>query len=86
MPRLDDQAIDDDVDRVVAPAIELDVLVERAELAVDARLGEAALPQRLQLLLELALAAADDRRQHVDARVLRVEHHQVENALERLRR
>ena len=42
--------------------------------------------QRLQLLLELALAAADHRRQHVDARVERVEHHQVEDALERLRR
>ena len=35
-------AIDDDLDRVVAAAIELDVLLERSELAVDARLGEAA--------------------------------------------
>ena len=83
---LHDQPIDDDVDVVVAAAIELDVLVERSELTVDARLGEAALAQRLQLLLELALAAAHDRRQHVDAGVGRVEHHQVENALERLRR
>ena len=40
--------------------------------------------QRRQLLLELALAAADDRRQHVDARVLRIEHHHVDDALERL--
>ena len=46
MPRLDDQPIDDDVDGVVAAAIELDVLVERAQLAVDARLGEAARAQR----------------------------------------
>ena len=38
----DDQAIDDDVDRVVAAPIELDVLLERAELPVDARLREAA--------------------------------------------
>ena len=38
-----------------------------------------------QLLLELALAAADDRRQHVDALVVRREHHQVDDALERLR-
>ena len=83
---LDDQPIDDDVDGVIAAAIELDVLVERSELAVDARLGEAALAQRLQLLLELALAAADDRRQHVDAGVGRIEHHQIENPLERLRR
>jgi len=34
----------------------------------------------------LALPAADDRREHVDARVVRIEHHQVENPLERLRR
>ena len=46
MPPLDDQPIDDDVDGVVAAAIELDVLFERAELAVDARLGEAARAQR----------------------------------------
>ena len=56
-----DQPIDDDVDRVVAAAVELDVLVERAELAVDARLGEPARAQRRELLLELALPAPDDR-------------------------
>ena len=44
------------------------------------------LAQRLQLLLELALAAADNRRHHVDARVLRIRHHQVDDAFERLRR
>ena len=44
------------------------------------------MPQRLQLLLELALAPAHDRRQHVDAGVGRIQHHQVENPLERLRR
>ena len=37
-----DQAVDDDVDVVVAPAVERDVLVERSQLSVDARLGEAA--------------------------------------------
>ena len=81
----DDQPIDDDLDVVVAAAVERDVFFERAQLAVDARLGEAARAQRLQLLLELALAAADDRRHHVDARVLRIGHHQVDDALERLR-
>ena len=60
------------------------VLFERSELAVDARLRVAARPQRRQLLLELAFAAADDRREHVDALVLRVEHHHVDDALERL--
>ena len=81
-----DQPIDDDIDRVIAPPIELDVLLERSELAVDARLRVAALPQRSELLLELALAAADDRRQHVDPFVLRIEHHHVGDALERLAR
>ena len=57
-----------------------------SQLAVDADLGEAARAQRRQLLLELALAAADDRRQHVDALVVRREHHHVDDALERLRR
>ena len=84
-PRLDDQTIDHDVDRVVAPPVQLDVVVQGAELAVDARLREAALPQRLQLLLELALSSAHDGREHVDARVLWIEHHEVEDALERLR-
>ena len=86
MPGFSDQAIDHHLDGVVAPAIELDVLVERAQLAVDAHLGEAARAQRRQLLLELALAAADDRRQHVDALVVRREHHHVDDPLERLRR
>ena len=84
MPDFTISAIDDDVDGVVAAAVELDVLVERAERAVDARLGEPLLLQLGQLFLELALAAADDRRQHVDARVLRIEHHHVHDALERL--
>ena len=35
-----DQPVDHDVDRVVPPPVELDVLVERTEHAVDARLGE----------------------------------------------
>ena len=66
-------------------AIELDVLVERAQLAVDADLREAARAQRRQLLLELPLAAAHDRRQHVDALVVRRQHHHVDDPLERLR-
>src|SRR4030095_15923499 len=57
----DDQAVDDDLYRVIAPAIEPDVLFERAELTVDARLHVAARAQRRQFFLELTLAAADDR-------------------------
>ena len=43
-------------------------------------------PERRELLLELPLSAADDRRQHVDALVVRREHHHVDDPLERLRR
>ncbi len=82
--RLHDQAIDDDVDGVVAAPVELDVFVERPEHAVDARLGKPFLLQLRKLFLELPLAAADDGRQHVDARVLRIQHHHVHDALERL--
>ena len=80
----DDQAIDDDFDRVIAAAIQLDVLFERAELTVDARFHVAPRALRRQLFLELALASAHDRREDVDALVLRVEHHHVDDALERL--
>jgi hypothetical protein len=80
----DDDPIDDDLDRVVAAPIELDVLFQRAELTVDTRLGVAAHAQPGELFLELALASAHDRREHIDALVLRVQHHHVDDALERL--
>ncbi len=82
--RAHDQPVHDDLDRVVLLAIELDVVFERLELAVDARLGVAALDQRRQFLLELALPAAHQRRQDVDAFVLGVGQHQVDDAFERL--
>ena len=83
---LHDQPIDDDVDGMVAPPIELDVFVERAERAVDARFREPFLLELRELFLELPFAAAHDRRQHVDARILRIQHHHVHDAVERLRR
>ena len=80
----DDQPVDDDLDRVVLSPVQPDVFVERPQLAVDARPGEAARPNGLQLLLELPLPAADDRRQHVDALVLRREADDVDDALQGL--
>ena len=85
-PGLENQPIDDDVDGVIAAAIELDVLVERSLLIVDADLREAAGAQRRQLLLELAFPAADDRREHVHALLVRRQHHHVDDAFEGLRR
>ena len=83
---LQDHAIDEHVDGVIAPPIELDVIVKRALLAVDADFGESARPQRRKLFLELPLASADDRRQHVHALVVRRQHDHVDDPLERLRR
>ena len=45
-PRTDDQAIDDDLDRVIAAAIQPDVVLEGAQLAVDAGFREAARLER----------------------------------------
>ena len=83
-PRAHDQPIDDDFNRMVLLAIELDVVVERLELAVDARLGVAALDQRRQLFLELALSSPHQRRQDVDALVLGIGQHEIDDAFERL--
>ena len=55
-----------------------------AEFAVDADAREAALPPRREFLLELALAAAHDRREHVDAFVAGKLPRQVEDAIDRL--
>ena len=71
---------------MVLATIQADVVLERLELTVDAGLGEAARTQVLELLLELALAAPHDRREHVDALVLRIGHHEVDDPLERLAR
>ena len=84
--RLHNQPVDDDVDPMIAPAVELDVLVEGTERAVDARLREPLLLQLGKLFLELPFSAADDRSEHVDAGILRIQHHHVHDALERLRR
>ena len=81
-----DQPINDELNRVIAAPIELDLLVERAELPVDSRLRVAARAESGKLLLELALAAAHDRREHVDALVPRIQHHHVDDPLERLAR
>ncbi len=84
--RLDDEPIDNDVDGMVPALVEANLLFERSVLSVDAGLREALRLVAGQLLPEFSLAPADHRRQHVDARVLRVQHHHVHDPLERLRR
>ena len=49
--RLRDEPIDNDVNRVVATAVEFDLIVQREELAVDSDPREAALPELEELFL-----------------------------------
>ena len=59
-------------------------LVEAPDLAVDADAAVALQPELLEQLLELALAAADDRRHHQEAGPLGQGHHPVGDLLDRL--
>ena len=64
-------AVDDDVDRVLVLLVELDVLVEVAQLPVDPDADEAGLLRAGEELLVLALAILDERRHEHDPRPLR---------------
>ena len=83
---LDQQAVNDGFDGVVAPLVELDLFVERDQLAVNARAQEAVLAELLQLLLELALAAAHDGREHHHALAFGQREDAVDDLLDRLAR
>ena len=78
------QPVDDDRDVVLVLLVEHDLLVEPAQLAVDLDAGEALGAQLLELLAVLALAPADDRREHHEPRALRQLHHLVDDLLGRL--
>jgi len=64
----DHQAVDDDLNVVLALLVELDLLVERPDHAVDARASEPALPRVRQHLLVLSLALLDERREQRELR------------------
>src|SRR6202012_4529845 len=64
--------------------VEHDLLIETPQLAVDLDAPEALGPQLLELLAVLALAPADDRGHHHEARPLRELHHLVDDLLGRL--
>ena len=81
---LDREPVDHHLDRVLALLVELRRVVERGGLAVDARPGEALGLQLLEQLDVLTLAAADHRREHLEAPALLQRQHPVDDLLRRL--
>ena len=81
-----DEPVDDDRDVVLVLLVELDLLLEHPQLAVDLRAREALGAQLLEHLAVLALAPAHDRRQDHEARALRQLHDLVDDLLGRLPR
>ena len=82
--RLGDQAVDDDLDRVLVVLGQADGLGELADLAVDPRAREPLPRQVAEQLLVLALAPPDHGRQHLELRALRQLHHLIHDLLGRL--
>ena len=74
---LDDQAVDHDRDVVVLAAVQRRNLAEIVGRAIDAHPDVALLAEIVEQLLELALAAAHHRAEHLDARPLRPGQHRV---------
>ena len=72
-----DQAVDDDRDAVVVLLAQLGRRRELDRLSIDDRAHEALLARHLEEILELALAAAHERREHLDARALGPREHGV---------
>jgi len=80
-----DEAVDHDVDRVLALLVEVDVLAQLAHDAVDAHAGEPLALEIEEQLLVLALAPAHYRRQHEQPRARRLQQHAVHHLLHGLR-
>ena len=85
-PLLHHQPVDDDRDVVLELLVELDLLLEPAQLAVDDGARVALLAHLGEHPAVLALAAADDRRQDHELRSVGERHHPVDDLLDRLAR
>ena len=79
--RLDREAVDDHLDRVLLLLVQLGRVVEPVGLAVHPGPGEALGLQLAEELDVLALAAADDRREDLEAGALLERHHPVDDLL-----
>ena len=80
------QSIDDDLDRVLEVPVELDVLREVPDVAVDPGPAETVLGQVLEQLLVFAFTTPDDRRQHLKPGALRQFENLIDDLLRRLAR
>ncbi len=80
-PRLHQQAVDNHFDGVILALVEIEVVLEIDQFAIDAGAGVAMLEQSLHLFLEFALAAADDGRENHDAVFRRQGHHPLNDLL-----
>ena len=77
--RLHQQAVDHDFNRMIFALVEILVVIQIHQLAVDARPAVAVLDQRFHLFPEFAFAPADYRRQHHHAVFRSQRHHPLHN-------
>ena len=78
------QPVDDDLDRVVLVAVQVDIVVDVVHLAVDAHAHEPGLADVLEDAFVAALAVLDDRRQYLDAPLRGHAQHGVDDLLRAL--
>src|SRR6202158_3859378 len=85
-PELHQQAVDNDLNRVVLPLVQIDgnVVIQAHQFAIDSRPRVAMFDERFHLLLELALTPADDRRHYHDPVLGTQGHDPLDNLVGRL--
>jgi hypothetical protein len=73
------EPVDDDLDRVFLLLVEIDLVTQLFDLAVDPDAREALFADLLEQLRVLALAPANHRREELDARALGQRHHLIDD-------
>ena len=85
-PFPDHQAIDHDLDRVVPAPVQRELVLQRADRAIDPDTRQAPRAQRVEFLTERSLASPHDRRQHVHPFLGRFGQDRLHHPFHRLRR